>query len=80
MVDPDDDLTLAPVEDRLEEGEVNVEDESEEEAPELKHATNVPSPSQEQVENHRVCHYPYRSWCKWCIMGRGVGRPHTKST
>ena len=72
-------LVLAPVEDGLEEGEIVVEDESEEEAPDLKHATDIASPSKEQIEKHRVCHYPYRSWCKWCIMGRGIGRPHTTS-
>ena len=80
MVDEGDDLLLAPIEDALGEGEVNVEDESEEDAPDLKHATNVASPSAEQEEKDRVCHYPYRSWCKQCVMGRGVGKPHTKST
>ena len=80
MVAGDDDDVLAPLEGALEEGEVNVEEESAEDVPDLKHASNVPSPSAEQVEKHRVTHYPYRSWCKWCIMGRGIGRPHTKST
>ena len=72
-------IVLAPVEDGLTEGEIVVEDESEEEAPDLKHATDIASPSKEQIEKHRVCHFPYRSWCKWCIMGRGIGRPHTTS-
>ena len=80
MVVGDDDGVLAPLEDALEEGEVNVEEESAEDVPDLKHASNVASPGAEQVEKHRVTHYPYRSWCKWCIMGRGIGRPHTKST
>ena len=80
MVDVDSDLVLAPIEDGLEEGEIDVEDESEEDAPELKRATNVISPNREQIEKHRVCHYPYRSWCKQCVMGRGVGQPHAKST
>ena len=80
MVDTDSDCILAPIEDALEEGEVNVEAESEEDAPELRHATDVTSPSKEQVEKHRVCHYPYRSWCKQCVMGRGVGHPHATST
>ena len=80
MVLEDDDYVLAPLEDALEEGEVNVEDESAEDVPDLKHASNVASPSAEQVEGHRVTHYPYRSWCKWCVMGRGVGRPHVASS
>ena len=60
VADVDSDPVLAPIEDGLEEGEINVEAESEEEdAPELKHAANVSSPTKEQVEKHRVCHYPY---------------------
>ena len=73
-------MTLAPLEDSLEEGEVNVEEESGEDVPDLKHARDVGSPSADQVESHRVTHLPYRSWCKHCIMGRGVGRPHSTST
>ena len=26
-----------------------------------------------------MTHYPFRAWCKQCVMGRGVGRGHTKS-
>ena len=73
-------MTLAPLEDSLEEGEVHVEEESEEDVPDLKHARDIASPSADQVESHRVTHLPYRSWCKHCIMGRGVGRPHSTST
>ena len=80
MVDMDSDLVLAPIEDTLEEGEVHVEEESEEDAPRLRLAPNVVSPSKEKIEDHRICHYPYRSWCKQCVMGRGVGQPHAKST
>ena len=69
MVDGDDEWsTLAPLEDALEEGEVSVEEESEEDTPDLKHVKDVGSPSAEQVERHRVTHLPYRSWCKQCIM------------
>ena len=71
---------LATLEDSLEEGEVHVEEESEEDPPDLKHATDVSSPTADQVERHRVSHLPYRSWCKQCVMGRGVGRPHATTT
>ena len=57
-----------------------MEEESEEDVPDLKHATDVTSPSADQVERHRVSHRPYRSWCKQCVMGRGVGRPHATSS
>ncbi len=80
MVDEGSTRILAPLEDSLEEGEVHVEEESEEDAADLKHATDVKSPSADQVERHRVSHFPYRSWCKQCVMGRGVGRPHATST
>ena len=46
MVDMDSDLVLAPIEDTLEEGEVHVEEESEEDAPRLRLAPNVVSPQQ----------------------------------
>ena len=80
MVDMDSDCVLAPVEDKLEEGEVHVEEESEEDAPKLRLAPTISSPSKEQIEDHRISHYPYRSWCKQCVMGRGVGQPHARST
>ena len=41
MVVGDDDDVLAPLKDALEEGEVNVEEESAEDVPDLKHASNV---------------------------------------
>ena len=56
--------TLAPLEDALEEGEVRVEEESEEDVPDLKHATDVGSPSAEPIEKYRVTHLPHRPWCK----------------
>ena len=33
-------------------------------------------PSPEEVAAHRIDHLPYRSWCKWCIMGRALGEQH----
>ncbi len=79
MVDQGSSRIPAPIEDAPEEGEVSIEDESEEDAADLKNATEVASPSAVDVERHRVTHYPFRSWCKQCVMGRGVGRGHAKS-
>jgi len=42
----------------------------------LKIATNPGQPTAEELENHRCDHQPYRSWCKWCVMGRGLGQQH----
>ena len=80
MVDQGSSRILAPIEDALEEGEVGIEDGSGEDAADLKHATDVASPSATGIERHRVTHYPFRTWCKQCVMGRGVGRGHAKST
>ena len=76
MVKEESSRTLAPVEDDIGEGEVHVEEESEEDSAELKHAKDIVSPSRDVVEQHRVTHLPYRSWCKQCVMGRGIGKPH----
>ena len=32
-------------------------------------------PSQQEWEDHRVDHFPYRSWCPFCVKGRGTGTP-----
>ncbi len=29
--------------------------------------------SESEIEDHRKCHLPYRSWCRECVMGRGLG-------
>ena len=68
---------IAPLESEMESGEVNIEEE-EESAP-LKHAHDPIQPSEAEMEKHRVTHYPFRTWCKWCIMGRAKGSPHRKS-
>ena len=54
MADDGSTRVLAPLEDSLEEGEVHVEEESEEDAAELKLATGIKPPSADQVERHRV--------------------------
>ncbi len=36
----------------------------------------APSPllfSPSEVEDHRITHYPYRSWCKFCAMCKALG-------
>ena len=33
-------------------------------------------PSTQEVADHKCTHLPYRSWCKWCVQGRGVGPQH----
>ena len=33
-------------------------------------------PSQQDLADHRSSHIPYRSWCRWCALGRGRGLKH----
>ncbi len=33
-------------------------------------------PSAQEASSHNCTHLPYRSWCKWCVQGRGVGTQH----
>ena len=70
--------SLAPLEDELAEGEIVIEDEPGEDVVDFKHAASPDQPSPEKVENHRVDgHLPFRSWFEQCILGRGLGTPHT---
>ena len=34
------------------------------------------SVSKEEREAHEVTHTPYRSWCPYCVRGRGRNAPH----
>ena len=36
------------------------------------------TPSQEERERHEISHWPYRAWCKFCIMGRGKNLDHAR--
>ena len=43
---------------------------------------NVRDPGQSIVKEHQEhmnTHRPYRSWCKFSVMGRGVNSPHRRS-
>ena len=33
-------------------------------------------PSQAEVDLHNATHWPFRSWCPICVMGRGQEAPH----
>ena len=43
---------------------------------------NIRDPGQPTVKEHQehmTTHRPYRSWCKFCVMGRRVNAPHRRS-
>ena len=60
----------------MDEGEVHIEEDHEEAAP-ARHSRSPSTPSKDEEEQHRADHYLFRSWCRLCIMGRGVGQPHS---
>ena len=53
------------------EGETEIQ--PEEEVADLKVGADPAMPNAAGVAEHRVTHMPYRSWCKHCVAGRGVG-------
>ena len=36
-------------------------------------------PTQAEIDEHRIDHAQYRSWCGHCVRGRGRGQPHKSS-
>ena len=55
--------------------QINVEDDPEDVEP-TKMLPNPKLPPLEEIERHRIDHTPFRSWCKWCAMGRALGLQH----
>ena len=37
-------------------------------------------PTQQQLDDHRIDHLPYRSWCPECVAGRATGEQHQQRT
>ena len=59
----------------MEDGEVGFDDGSAQ-------VRNIRDPGQPPVKEHQehmTTHRPYRSWCKFCLMVRGVNAPHRRS-
>ena len=60
-----------------EEGEeVSIETGNDTEVEPVKVATDPGRPTERQIEEHRMTHIPFRSWCRWCVLGRGRGLQH----
>ena len=45
----------------------------------VKNIRDPGQPTAKEHQEHFTTHRPYRSWCKFCVMGRGVNAPHRKS-
>ena len=57
--------------------EIQIQDELSEEAEQIKVAVDPGQPTKKQVDEHRTRgHVPYRSWCRWCNLGRGRSLQH----
>ena len=70
---------IAPTEEDVgADNEVSVDGNGEEAEP-VRHVADPGAPSKKQVDEHRETHIPFRSWCKWCVLGRGRGTQHRKA-
>ena len=68
------DVECAPMAEPSEEIiEVDENEQDEQEVEPVAVAPNPMLPSASQVEEHRVTHYPYRSWCRECVEGKALG-------
>ena len=69
---------MAPLEEPGEEGEVRIQEDDEVEPAKI--APSPRQPSAKEEEEHRIDHANFRSWCKWCVMGRARGRQHRQGS
>ena len=60
--------------------EISIEAGADTEVEPVKTATGPGKPTDRQIEEHRATHLPYRSWCRWCVLGRGRGLQHRACT
>ncbi len=42
----------------------------------MKVRTKPVQPSQREIEEHEVSHYPYRNWCRYCVAAKGRRDKH----
>ena len=52
---------------------MEIPEDIEEEVEELRVAPSPQLPSASEYEEHRVTHYPYRAWCRFCDMCKALG-------
>ena len=56
-----------------------VDEEAEEDCDKMRTSPDPGMPTQNEVEEHNATHYPYRSWCEFCVKARGEGEHHHSS-
>ena len=57
---------------------IEVENEESEEARNAKGIQVSETPTQKDVDEHMLTHIPFRSRCKFCVMGRGASMQHRR--
>ena len=65
-----DELNSETDDEDMEDGEMGFDDGS---------AQDPGQPTAKEHQEHMTTHRPYRSWCKFCVMERGVKAPHRRS-
>ena len=59
----------------MQDGEMGFDDGSSQ----VKNIRDPGQPTAKEHQEHMTTHRPYRSWCKFCVMRRGVNAPHRRS-
>ena len=59
----------------MEDGETGFDDGS----AQVRNIRDPGRPTAKEHQEHMTTHRPYRSWCKFCVMGRGVYALHRRS-
>ena len=67
---------LSDIEGGEEGEEITIEADADTEVEPVNTATDLGKLTDKQIEEHRATHLPYRSWCRWCVLGRGRGLQH----
>ena len=67
---------LFDIEDGEDGEEISIEAGNDTEVEPVRIAADPGKPTDRQIEEHRMTHIPFRSWCRWCVLGRGRGLQH----
>ena len=59
----------------MEDGEMGFDDGS----AQVRNICDPGQPTVKEHQDHMDTHRPHRSWCKFCVIGRGVNAPHRRS-
>ena len=72
---------LTPLQEEEEEPtseQIQADSDAVQEAPKSASAPVPYTPTQAEREAHEISHWPYRAWCRFCVMGRGKNLDHAR--